>query len=84
MILNFFCNILYIILNIGNAEDIEKFNRRLVKVTKEHADEAKQLLKLMGIPYIDVSKNEILIIIFTIIYYIYRLHVKLRHNVLLW
>ncbi|KAG6803053.1 flap endonuclease 1 [Apis mellifera caucasica] len=37
----------------GNAEDIEKFNRRLVKVTKEHADEAKQLLKLMGIPYID-------------------------------
>ena len=64
MILNFFCNILYIILNIGNAEDIEKFNRRLVKVTKEHADEAKQLLKLMGIPYIDVSKNEILIIIF--------------------
>lgn len=37
----------------GNAEDIEKFNRRLVKVTKEHAEEAKQLLQLMGIPYID-------------------------------
>ncbi|XP_003490949.1 flap endonuclease 1 isoform X1 [Bombus impatiens] len=37
----------------GNAEDIEKFNRRLVKVTKEHAKEAKQLLQLMGIPYID-------------------------------
>ncbi|XP_060829051.1 flap endonuclease 1 isoform X1 [Bombus pascuorum] len=37
----------------GNAEDVEKFNRRLVKVTKEHAEEAKQLLQLMGIPYID-------------------------------
>ncbi|XP_033197847.1 flap structure-specific endonuclease 1 [Bombus vancouverensis nearcticus] len=37
----------------GNAKDIEKFNRRLVKVTKEHAEEAKQLLQLMGIPYID-------------------------------
>ncbi|KAK9304443.1 hypothetical protein QLX08_004215 [Tetragonisca angustula] len=37
----------------GNAEDVEKFNRRLVKVTKTHAEEAKQLLQLMGIPFID-------------------------------
>ena len=37
----------------GNVEDMEKFNRRLVKVTKEHADDARQLLKLMGIPYVD-------------------------------
>lgn len=37
----------------GNQADIDKFNRRLVKVTKEHAAEAKQLLTLMGIPYID-------------------------------
>ncbi|OAD54145.1 Flap endonuclease 1 [Eufriesea mexicana] len=37
----------------GNVEDIEKFNRRLVKATKEHSREAKQLLELMGIPYID-------------------------------
>ena len=37
----------------GNVEDMEKFNRRLVKVTKEHAEDAKQLLKLMGIPYVD-------------------------------
>ncbi|XP_025156011.1 flap endonuclease 1 isoform X2 [Harpegnathos saltator] len=37
----------------GDAEAIDKFNRRLVKVTKTHAEEAKQLLKLMGIPYID-------------------------------
>ena len=37
----------------GNVEDMEKFNRRLVKVTKEHAEDARQLLKLMGIPYVD-------------------------------
>ncbi|XP_050445677.1 flap endonuclease 1 [Cataglyphis hispanica] len=37
----------------GNVEAIDKFSRRLVKVTKNHADEAKQLLQLMGIPYID-------------------------------
>lgn len=41
----------------GNLEDIDKFNRRLVKVTKTHADEAKELLQLMGIPYVDVSIN---------------------------
>ncbi|KAF7991138.1 hypothetical protein HCN44_002700 [Aphidius gifuensis] len=35
-----------------NAEDIDKFNRQLVKVTPEHVNEAKQLLKLMGIPYV--------------------------------
>lgn len=37
----------------GDAAEIEKFNRRLVKVTRQHADEAKQLLGLMGIPYVE-------------------------------
>lgn len=37
----------------GDADDMEKFNRRLVRVTKQHNAEAKELLKLMGIPYID-------------------------------
>ncbi|XP_053576443.1 flap endonuclease 1 [Bombina bombina] len=37
----------------GEAENIEKFNKRLVKVTKQHNEECKQLLKLMGIPYVD-------------------------------
>lgn len=37
----------------GDAVDMDKFNRRLVKVTKHHAEEAKQLLSLMGVPYID-------------------------------
>lgn len=37
----------------GEQENMEKFTKRLVKVTKEHNEECKQLLKLMGIPYID-------------------------------
>lgn len=36
----------------GDVEQIEKFSRRLVKVTKSHSEECQQLLKLMGIPYI--------------------------------
>lgn len=49
-------------------EAIDKYNRRLVKVTKTHADEAKELLHLMGIPYIDVSicvKSQIFLFILT-------------------
>ncbi|KAK4884964.1 hypothetical protein RN001_001235 [Aquatica leii] len=37
----------------GDLAEMEKFNRRLVKVTPQHANEAKQLLTLMGVPYID-------------------------------
>lgn len=36
----------------GTAEDVEKFSRRTVRVTREHNAEAQRLLKLMGIPYI--------------------------------
>ncbi|KAI1249169.1 Flap endonuclease 1 [Eutypa lata] len=36
----------------GTAEDVEKFSRRTVKVTREHNEECQKLLKLMGIPYI--------------------------------
>ncbi|KAF9892591.1 Elongation of fatty acids protein 2 [Aspergillus nanangensis] len=37
----------------GTAEDVEKFSRRTVRVTREHNAECKRLLKLMGIPYIE-------------------------------
>ncbi|BES88425.1 Flap endonuclease 1 [Nesidiocoris tenuis] len=37
----------------GDAAMVDKFNRRLVKVTKQHAQECKELLTLMGIPYVD-------------------------------
>ncbi len=38
----------------GDAENLEKFGRRTVKVTQEHNAECKKLLALMGIPYVDV------------------------------
>lgn len=41
----------------GDAENVEKFTKRLVKVTKQHNDDCKNLLKLMGIPYIEVCIN---------------------------
>ncbi|RFU33432.1 hypothetical protein B7463_g2902, partial [Scytalidium lignicola] len=37
---------------IGTAEDMEKFSRRTVRVSREHNAECQRLLKLMGIPYI--------------------------------
>jgi len=37
----------------GDAEDIDKFSRRLVKVTKQHMDDCKRLLSLLGIPIVD-------------------------------
>ena len=36
----------------GTAEDVEKFSRRTVRVTREHNDECKKLLRLMGVPYL--------------------------------
>ena len=36
----------------GTAEEVEKFSRRTVRVTREHNAECQKLLKLMGIPYI--------------------------------
>lgn len=38
----------------GTAEDVDKLSRRTVKVTKEHNEECRKLLKLMGIPVIVV------------------------------
>lgn len=43
--------ILYLFL-LGNTDDIEKYSRRLVKVTREHGLEAQKLLTLMGIPHL--------------------------------
>lgn len=41
----------------GDQAEMDKMNRRLVKVTKEHNDEAKALLKLMGVPYIESASE---------------------------
>ncbi|KAI5696243.1 hypothetical protein M8J76_008859 [Diaphorina citri] len=37
----------------GDAQEIDKFNRRLVRVSSVHVKECKELLSLMGIPYIE-------------------------------
>lgn len=37
----------------GDVEDVNKFSRRLVKVTRQHNEDCKQLLRLMGVPVVD-------------------------------
>jgi len=41
------------IFSIGDDQTYEKFVRRTVKVTKEHNDDCKRLLKLMGVPFVE-------------------------------
>ncbi|GJJ13288.1 hypothetical protein Clacol_007540 [Clathrus columnatus] len=36
----------------GTAEDVDRFSRRTVRVTKEHNEECRKLLRLMGIPVV--------------------------------
>ncbi|KAL0205181.1 hypothetical protein P9112_000488 [Eukaryota sp. TZLM1-RC] len=37
---------------VGTTEDVEKYERRTVRVTRQHSEEVKQLLTLMGVPHI--------------------------------
>lgn len=37
----------------GDEKEVDKFERRLVKVTKQQNDEAKRLLGLMGVPFVE-------------------------------
>ncbi|NWR47966.1 FEN1 endonuclease, partial [Regulus satrapa] len=37
----------------GEEENVEKYSKRLVKVTPQHTQECKKLLALMGIPYVE-------------------------------
>ncbi|KAI5658297.1 hypothetical protein M9H77_27090 [Catharanthus roseus] len=37
----------------GNMEEIEKFSKRTVKVTKQHNEDCKKLLRLMGVPVVE-------------------------------
>ena len=41
-----------IFIDIGTTEDVDRLSRRTVRVTKEHNEECRRLLKLMGIPVI--------------------------------
>lgn len=41
----------------GNKEDIEKFSKRTVKVTKQHNEDCKKLLRLMGVPVVEAPSE---------------------------
>ncbi|KAM5560852.1 flap endonuclease 1 [Rosa sericea] len=41
----------------GNKEDIEKFSKRTVKVTKQHNEDCRRLLRLMGVPVIEAPSE---------------------------
>ncbi|KAF5739943.1 flap endonuclease 1 isoform X1 [Tripterygium wilfordii] len=41
----------------GNKEDIEKFSKRTVKVSRQHNEDCKRLLKLMGVPVIEAPSE---------------------------
>jgi flap endonuclease-1 len=41
----------------GDAEAIEKFAKRTVKVTRQHNEECKQLLRLLGVPVVDAPSE---------------------------
>lgn len=53
---------------LGVAEDVNKFSRRLVKVTKQHNDDCKELLKLMGVPYVEVRVKKVEFVIIGSLY----------------
>ncbi|KAI3946912.1 hypothetical protein MKW98_003475 [Papaver atlanticum] len=44
-------------MEIGDKEVIEKFSKRTVMVTKQHNDDCKKLLGLMGIPSVQASSE---------------------------
>ena len=41
----------------GNAEDIEKYSKRTIRVTREHNEECKRLLQLMGVPIVEAPSE---------------------------
>ncbi|KMZ64159.1 Flap endonuclease 1 [Zostera marina] len=41
----------------GDKEGIEKYSKRTVKVTKQHNDDCKRLLRLMGVPVVEAPSE---------------------------
>jgi flap endonuclease-1 len=41
----------------GNAEDVDKYNKRLTRVTKQHNADVKELLRLMGVPVVEAPSE---------------------------
>jgi flap endonuclease-1 len=38
----------------GTEADVEKYSKRTVKVTKQHNEDCRKLLRLMGVPVVEV------------------------------
>ncbi|KAG6481580.1 hypothetical protein ZIOFF_058184 [Zingiber officinale] len=45
-----------LVFTTGDLEGIEKYSKRTVKVTKQHNEDCKRLLRLMGVPTIEVGQ----------------------------
>lgn len=41
----------------GTKEDVEKYSKRTVRVTREHNAECRRLLQLLGVPIIDAPSE---------------------------
>ena len=41
----------------GVVADVDKYSKRIVRVTKKHNEDCKRLLRLMGVPVIDVRST---------------------------
>ena len=42
---------------IADAETIDRLSRRTVRVTREHDEECRKLLRLMGIPVVEAPSE---------------------------
>lgn len=40
-----------------DKNDVDKFSKRLVRVTRDHNEDCKKLLSLMGVPVVTVSTH---------------------------
>ncbi|GJP42526.1 hypothetical protein CLOM_g2077 [Closterium sp. NIES-68] len=41
----------------GKAEDVEKYSKRTVRVTRQHNEDCRRLLRLMGVPVIEAPSE---------------------------
>eukprot|EP00249_Psilotum_nudum_P014638 c24932_g1_i1 orf=454-1788(-) len=48
---------LAVALEVGDKVDIEKYSKRTVKVTKQHNEDCRKLLRLMGVPVIEAPSE---------------------------